>query len=107
MDDNPPDHFARHHVKEASFYDVSTYKRSLVIKLPESHDYSTPYLMRVNFIGIQENAMWPGKIDDARASGELGPAMSLFERLDKWLDEQTRGAVDALLLGCIGGVVDL
>jgi hypothetical protein len=28
----------------------------------------------------------------------------LFEELDAWLDAKTGGTVDAMLLGCVGGI---
>ena len=37
-----------------------------------------------------------------RAEG--GRAMALFEEMDGWLERTTGGAVDAMFLGCVGGV---
>ena len=59
--------------------------------------------LSVSFVGIDEHQMWPGK----RGRGRAGPAIDLFARLDPWIEEQTGGTVDALLLGCVGGVVDI
>ncbi|KAJ7197735.1 hypothetical protein GGX14DRAFT_470744 [Mycena pura] len=98
LDDNPPAEHARHHVKEASFYGVDTWTLDLVVRLPAGADTGG---ILFNFIGLQENAMWPGK-KAVKAAG--GPPMALFERLDAWLDEHTRGTVDAMLMGCVGGV---
>ena len=62
--------------------------------------------MRVNFVGVKENVMWPGKRHDKREGRDM-EVMSLFERLDGWLEEKTKGAVDLTLLGCVGGVAVL
>ncbi|TBU47465.1 hypothetical protein BD309DRAFT_855887 [Dichomitus squalens] len=102
LDDHPPDEFARHHIKEGSFYGHDTWSVDLVIKLPLA-DGSAPSdsSIKVNFMGIHEKAMWPGK----RAEKALGGrAMKLFEEFDGWLERETGGTVDALLLGCVGGV---
>jgi len=98
LDDNPPDEYARHHVKEASFYGHDAWTLSMVVKIPE-HDADAR--IPVNFVGIHEKAMWPGKAAE-KAHG--GRAMQLFEEFDAWLDKETAGTVDALLLGCIGGI---
>ena len=58
-------------------------------------------MLQVNFVGICEKAMWPGK----QAEKEGSEPMRLFERLDAFLAEHMGGAVDATLIGCIGGVV--
>jgi hypothetical protein len=97
LDDNPPDKFARHHIKEGSFYGTDTWTVDLVVRLPQSGDGR----LRVNYIGIQETAMWPGKKAEKEAGGR---AMRLFEELDAWLDAKTGGTVDAMLLGCVGGI---
>jgi len=55
----------------------------------------------VNFIGIMEKGMWPAK---EAVKTEGGPTMELFERLDRWLEDKFAGTVDALLMGCVGGV---
>ncbi|EKM50065.1 uncharacterized protein PHACADRAFT_153387 [Phanerochaete carnosa HHB-10118-sp] len=99
LDDSPPDELARHHIKEGSFYGHDTWTVDLLVKLaPEG---PADGKIRVDFVGIHEKAMWPGK----RAEKHLGGrAMKLFEELDGWLDETTGGTVDATLLGCVGGV---
>ncbi|KAF8201539.1 hypothetical protein BJ912DRAFT_1019472 [Pholiota molesta] len=100
LDDNPPDEHVRHHIKEASFYGHDTYSFDMVIKVPEGaskEDTGIP----VNFIGLQEKGIWPAK-KAVKAQGGL--AMQLFELLDAWLEKKTDGKVDALLLGCVGGV---
>jgi hypothetical protein len=97
LDNNPPDEYARHHIKEASFYDVDTWNLDLVIKIPDSGRRS----ITVNYVGIKEKAMWPGKMKE---KAEGGRAMALFEDLDNWLEA---GTVDATLLGCVGGSVDV
>lgn len=99
LDDNPPDEFARHYIKEASFYGTDVWTVDLVVKLtaPEGGGER----LRINYVGIQENAMWPGKKAEKK---EGGRAMKLFEQLDEWLDVKTGGTVDAMLLGCVGGI---
>ncbi|KAJ8519321.1 hypothetical protein ONZ45_g3731 [Pleurotus djamor] len=110
LDGNPPDEYARHHIKEASFYGIDTWSVDLVIKIPtaaslsSSSSSSSPYYpppredgtLKVDFIGIQEKGMWPGK-KSVKAQG--GAAMVLFEELDGWLEKETGGRVDATLLG--------
>ncbi|KAJ6513503.1 hypothetical protein DFH09DRAFT_1197180 [Mycena vulgaris] len=96
LDNNPPTEFARHHVKEASYYKADTWTLDLVVKLPPSGEGGISF----NFIGLQEKAMWPGK-QAVKAQG--GPAMVMFERLDAWLEEKTGGTVDATLMGCVAG----
>ncbi|KLO13952.1 hypothetical protein SCHPADRAFT_920864 [Schizopora paradoxa] len=104
LDDNPPSGRARHYIKEASFYGEDTWHVDLVVKLEneESAGTSGPLgSLQVNYVGIREKAMWPGKQSEKALGGE---AMALFERLDAFLQEHTGGTVDATLLGCIGGV---
>ncbi|KIO07538.1 hypothetical protein M404DRAFT_997720 [Pisolithus tinctorius Marx 270] len=104
LDNDPPDEFARHHIKEASFYGTETWGVSMLIKYPtpgspEQMANASPRGLKVNFIGIDEKRMWPAKKSEADGS----PAMKLFEELDAWLEERTGGSVDATLLGCVGG----
>jgi len=100
LDNNPPDEYARHHIKEASFYGVDTWNLDLVIKIPDSGRR----IITVNYVGIKEKAMWPGKMKE---KAEGGRAMALFEDLDNWLEVNKAGTVDATLLGCVGGSVDV
>lgn len=86
-------------MKEASYYGEDTWSVDLVIRLYDS-DSSTGKL-QVNFVGVKETGMWPGK---AKEKEQGGRAMEVFEELDAWLEERTNGAVDATLLGCVGGV---
>ncbi|KAI0057402.1 hypothetical protein BV25DRAFT_1812524 [Artomyces pyxidatus] len=99
LDDAPPDEFTRHHIKEASFFGIDTWSMDMVIKVPEG---GGP--LKINFMGMQEGAMWPGK---AAAKAQGGHAMVLFEKLDAWLDQRTGGRVDAMLVGSVGGVVSV
>lgn len=103
LDNNPPPNHARHYIKEASFYGEDTWSVDLVIKLDELSDPADSKL-QVNFVGIKEKAMWPGKKAE---KAEGGHAMQLFEELDGWLEEHTQGRVEALLLGCVGGVTTI
>ncbi|THH08417.1 hypothetical protein EW146_g8997 [Bondarzewia mesenterica] len=109
LDDAPPDEYTRHHIREASFYGVDTWNVDLVIKIPdalstaaEDGDARSRAALKINFVGVQERAMWPGK---AHAKEEGGPLMVLFEKLDKWVDKRAQGRVDAMLVGSVGGVV--
>ena len=99
LDDNPPDEHARHRIKEGSFYGHDTYSFDLVVKVPPTP--ASDAGIRVNFVGLQERGVWPAK-KAVKAYG--GVAMQLFEELDGWLEEKTEGKVDALLMGCVGGV---
>ncbi|KAF8141333.1 hypothetical protein EV363DRAFT_1391803 [Boletus edulis] len=104
LDNNPPDEFARHHIKEASFYGTDTWTVSMTIKHPsargeDSATTSKGPALKIDFVGIQEKRMWPGK----RAESDGSQAMKLFQAFDTWIDEKTGGAVDAMLLGCIRG----
>lgn len=98
LDDSPPNEYARHHIKEGSFYGVDTWSVDLVTKLLPG---DTSGAMKVNFVGIHEKAMWPGKRAEA---AEGGRAMKLFEEMDGWLEKMHGGSVDAMFLGCVGGV---
>ena len=101
LDKNPPNEYARHHVKEASFYGVDTWSIDLVYKLPPS-DSPSSHLLKIHFSGIKEKAMWPGKKSEKDKGGR---AMALFEDLDEYVEKKFGGTVDVLLLGCLGGVV--
>ncbi|EAU90683.2 hypothetical protein CC1G_03952 [Coprinopsis cinerea okayama7 len=124
LDQNPPNEFARHHVKEASFYGTDVYELQLTIRLTPQNPGGR---LKINFMGLREDAVWPGKRrewvlrrraleeEEAGGQGEEGKKkdglgndnapMELFERMDRWLEETTGGTVDALLMGCIGGVI--
>ncbi|KAG5638589.1 hypothetical protein H0H81_011675 [Sphagnurus paluster] len=101
LDDNPPDEFARHRVKEASFYGQDTWSIDLVIKVQPGENGGA---LSVNFVGLQEKGMWPGK---KAVKEQGGVAMALFEELDAWVEKKTGGTVDVLLLGSVGGVITL
>jgi len=103
LDDNPPDEYARHHIREGSFYGSDIYSFDMTVKLPlpsASGDTSNQGIL-VNYIGLQEKAVWPAK-KSVKAEG--GFSMMLFEELDTWLETKTGGTVDALLIGCVAGV---
>ena len=100
LDDAPPNEHTRHHIKEASFFGVDRWSVDLVLE-------GTAPLM-INFIGIDEKAMWPAKkAAAAEAGGAQGehPMMALFGSLDDWLARETHGRVDVMLLATVGGVV--
>ena len=104
LDNNPPDEFARHHIKEASFYGTDTWTVSMTIKYPSVRDEESATTgmdsaLKIEFVGIQEKRMWPAK----KAESDGSQAMQLFQAFDAWIDEKTGGTVDALLLGCVRG----
>ncbi|EJC99693.1 uncharacterized protein FOMMEDRAFT_160118 [Fomitiporia mediterranea MF3/22] len=101
LDDSPPTEHARHFVKEASFYGEDTWSLDLVINLHDPESQQKPGALQVNFVGVKETAMWPGK---AKEKEQGGPAMQVFEELDAWLEKHTGDSVDVTLLGCVGGV---
>ncbi|KAG8731354.1 hypothetical protein FRC11_004415, partial [Ceratobasidium sp. 423] len=97
LDSPPPHGVARHHIKEASFYDTNEWSIKLEIKVPglgEGKFTNDP--LKINFVGIEERAMWPGKKND-----RAGPAMDVFERIDRWFEEKRGGTEDVMLLGCV------
>jgi len=135
LDGNPPNEYTRHHVKEASYYGSDTWTLDLVVKLPqetqEGEGGEAKGLMLVNFIGIEEEGMWPGKkriydtwVESKAASSykdpgnaeeeaeqkpnstvkEPGLALKLFSTLDAWAEKEMKGQVDMLLIGCVAGV---
>ena len=91
LDNSPPPEFARHYVKEASFYGEDTWSLDLVIKLHEGDENAGK--IQVNFVGIRETAMWPGK---AKEKDQGGRAMEIFEELDTWLQEHTNDTVPGM-----------
>ncbi|KAB5589515.1 Zinc metalloprotease [Ceratobasidium theobromae] len=100
LDSPPPNRLARHHIKEASFYGTNEWEIRLEVKVPDlgvTKSMHDP--LKINFVGIEERAMWPGKKND-----RAGPAMDVFERMDEWF-EKRGGTEDVMLLGCIAGVV--
>lgn len=102
LDDNPPDEYARHHIREASFYGTSTYSFDMIIKLPPSSTSGSDEGILVNYIGLHEKAIWPAK---KSVKDQGGLSMMLFEEFDTWLETKTGGTVDALLIGCVAGVM--
>ena len=97
LDNSPPSEFARHHIKEASFYGTDSWTVSMTIQQPPPSDDGTG--LKIDFVGIQEKRMWPGK----KAESDGSQAMKLFKEFDAWLEERTGGTVDAMLLGCVRG----
>lgn len=104
LDNNPPDEYVRHHIREASFYNTDEWSIDLVLKLDSSRGDDDR--LRVDFIGLEEQGMWPAKKERVRAE-ERGEALRLFEEFDAWLEARTRGAADALLMGTVAGVVSI
>jgi hypothetical protein len=104
LDDAPPDGYERHHIKEASYFGVDRWSVDLVLQGTAATEPLT-----VNFVGIDESAMWPAKKKaaelEALSSGKSHAIMDLFEKLDGWLMRETHGKVDVMLLATVGGVV--
>lgn len=103
LDDSPPEEYTRHHIKEASAYGTDSYTISMILKLDAAHNDQ----LSINFIGVQEKAMWPGKRAVSRPSinEEGGLALAFFEEIDAWLKKTTEDRVDATLLAASAGVV--
>ncbi|KAF9233723.1 hypothetical protein BU15DRAFT_53545 [Melanogaster broomeanus] len=108
LDNSPPDEFARHHIKEASFYGTDTWTVTMTIKHPvappskgavNGRDTDLGSGLEIDFIGIQENRMWPGK----KAESDGNEVMQFFKEFDEWIEETTGGTVEPLLLGCVRG----
>ncbi|EIN06322.1 hypothetical protein PUNSTDRAFT_106562 [Punctularia strigosozonata HHB-11173 SS5] len=102
LDDNPPQEYTRHHIKEASFYGVDSWSVDLVIKndSPNSSGQIPP--LTVDHVGILESGMWPAKKEVLATEGSA--ILSFFKNFDAWLEEHSGGTVDVLLLACVGGV---
>jgi len=96
LDGNPPDEYARHRVKEASFFGQDVWTIDLVLKVVKNEEK-----LKVNFMGTQERGMWPGKM---AVKEQGGVAMQLFEEFDGWFETKTAGTADAMLLGSVTGV---
>ncbi|KAI0297822.1 hypothetical protein B0F90DRAFT_1811013 [Multifurca ochricompacta] len=107
LDDAPPDEYTRHHIKEASFFGVDRWSVDLVLKDAAAGP------LTINFIGIDETAMWPGKKEKEKEKGGVEKdyhggvtgVMALFERLDAWLFREIEDRVDGMLLATVGGIV--
>ncbi|KAF7968545.1 hypothetical protein HWV62_30167 [Athelia sp. TMB] len=99
LDNNPPDEYTRHLVKEASFYGQDTFSIDMTVKLPTLSSPAGDGIL-VDYVGVAEKRMWPGKKAEKEAGGR---AMVLFEEMDKYVDEHWAGKVDAMLLGCVTG----
>ncbi|ELU36922.1 hypothetical protein AG1IA_09051 [Rhizoctonia solani AG-1 IA] len=100
LDSPPPYGEARHHIKEASYYGTNEWSIKLEIKVPGlGAGQFTHEPLKINFVGIEEKAMWPGKKND-----RAGPAMEVFERMDQWFEEKRGGVDDVMLLGCVAGM---
>ncbi|KIK67879.1 hypothetical protein GYMLUDRAFT_36677 [Collybiopsis luxurians FD-317 M1] len=111
LDSNPPDEYTRHHVKEASYYGTDTWEVDMVVKLQHpsaiSTNESATGSILVNFIGLEEEGMWPGKkmlLEDRNVNDSSLASLRFLSELDAWVEEETEGRVDPLLLGCIAGV---
>jgi len=106
LDDSPLDYHVRHHIKEASFFGEDTWQLQMTV-----YEENGPAPILVNFIGLQEQGMWPGKKESKGLKGEGNMegvlALDLLGRLDAWLEEKTGGTVDATLLGAAAGAVSI
>lgn len=122
FDDNPPNEYTRHHVKEASYYGESAWRMNMVIKWPppvtaNQHvlrpqvDPKNPKLT-VDFSGIVERGIWPAKKKEYGAATEEEKAtrlcaMGLFEKMDMRLRERSGDSMDVLFMETITGSVDV
>ena len=114
LDNDPPNHHTRHHVKEASFYGTDSWELPLVLNAttPSStgEGWEIPRIT-VSYQGIQERGMWPAKqktYEQSLSAGDDVPlAMVLFEKLDKFLEDTYSGALDVMLLGTVSGTATL
>lgn len=96
LDNHPPPTHARHYIKEASFYGVDTWSLDLTIKIKSPDEK-----LQVDFVGIREKVMWPGKKADDYADGRV---MRLFAGMDNFIESHTQGTVDPMFIGCVKGV---
>jgi hypothetical protein len=110
LDDNPPNYHTRHVVKQGGLYGTESYTLSMKVKHVDDEK------LRVNFIGIQERAMWPAKKKKPVKEGEVityslneegGLAMSTFARIDEWLNKTTKGEFDVKMWGVVAGYVEI
>lgn len=76
FDNNPPDEYACHHIKEASFYGHDIWTVDLAVEILEDDPNAR---IMVRFVGIHEKAMWPAKKAEKEHGGR---AMKLFEEFD-------------------------
>ena len=75
LDNNPPDEYVRHHIKEAAYYGHDVWTVDLIIKLPPPASPSEGQeqgKIKVDFVGIHEKAMWPGKKAEKTEGGRAG-----------------------------------
>jgi hypothetical protein len=114
IDDNPPDYYARHHIKEASFYgdDTWTVQMTVIIKpdrstQPGSQERLNDDKLEFAFSGLVEKSVWPAKKweweKEKTRSAESGEgyhnvAMDLFEKIANWGDVETEGSVDIFMM---------
>lgn len=76
------------------------------MKIKETEESGTG--LKINFIGVQEKAMWPGKQKALAKTSRQEPgglALALFAEIDAWLEKRTGGCIDATMLGAVAGVV--
>jgi hypothetical protein len=122
LDNNPPNEYTRHHVKEASYYGESTWRMNMVIKWPPPVPATRPVSrprpdpenpkLKVDFSGVVERGIWPAKKKEYDAANEEEKmirlcAMGLFEKMDTRLRERNHGSMDVLFMETITGSVDL
>jgi hypothetical protein len=117
FDDNPPNEYTRHHVKEASYYGESAWRMNMVIKWPPPVtarprlDLKNPKL-KVDFSGVVEQGIWPAKKQEYDAMNEEEKttrlcAMGLFEKMDMRLRERSGHSLDVLFMETTIGSADL
>lgn len=74
-----------------------------MIKIPFETPNPGAQKLKINFMGLVEKRTWPGKKFDSDQS----PAMEVLEQIDAYMYERTGDSVDMMLVGCVGGVVEL
>ncbi|EJU00467.1 hypothetical protein DACRYDRAFT_16916 [Dacryopinax primogenitus] len=98
LPDAPVEGHALHKIKEASFYMADQWSIRMTL------NGTAPVL--VNFVGIEERSMWPGKKARQGENREEKPSMRMFERLETWLEQKSDGGIDVNMFGCIAGAVE-
>lgn len=101
---SPPEpYLTRHHIKEASFYGVNQWTLELLIQLPAETIHPEQQKLKVNFMGLVEKRGWPGK----KLDGDDSPSLEMLSMIDAYVHETSGDSVDMMLVGCVGGFVEL
>ena len=114
IDDNPPNGYTRHHIKEASFHGVDSWTLELTIKTDAT---IPPHMVRaaqpkvdagaltLTLSGMVEGEMWPGKKylwkqqqEKQQPDTTQQGVMNLFERISDWMEEEKKGSTDLFMM---------